>query len=90
MQAEAEPLLGKTAAGNVVLNRVASRDTELVCIIFDRRHELVHWRGPNHYNTPSNESIKWPKSAFEGYSLSDDIFLHPKEGPQRIVKKLAV
>ncbi len=84
-EAEVEPLLGKIAVGNVVLNRVASRDypNSVYAVIFDRRHGIQFTPAVTGtiYNTPSNESIIAAKICLEGYSLSDDIlfFYNPKE-----------
>ncbi|HHT54138.1 MAG TPA: copper amine oxidase [Clostridiales bacterium] len=84
-EAEVEPMPGKIAVGNVVLNRVASRDypNSVYAVIFDRKHgiQFTPVATGTIYNTPSQESIVAAKICLEGYSLSDEIlfFYNPKE-----------
>lgn len=71
-----EPLLGKIAVGNVVLNRVASADfpDTVYDVIFDCRYSTIQFypiTSPVIYNTPSDESIIAAKACLEGYTVSD-------------------
>ncbi len=83
-EAEVEPLLGKIAVGNVVLNRVASRDypNSVYGVIFDRKNgtQFTPAVTGTIYYTPSRESVVAAKICLEGYSLSDEIlfFFNPK------------
>ena len=79
-----EPLLGKIAVGNVVLNRKRSSQypNTVYGVIFDRKHGLQFSPVGNGtiYNTPNTESVIAAKICLEGYSLSGDIlfFLNPR------------
>ena len=79
-----EPLLGKIAVGNVVLNRKASASypNTVYGVIFDRKHgtQFSPVSFGTIYNTPSAESIVAAKICLEGYSISDEIlfFVNPK------------
>ena len=79
-----EPLLGKIAVGNVVLNRKRSSQypNTIYGVIFDRKHGLQFSPVGNGtiYNTPNTESVIAAKICLEGYSLSNDIlfFLNPR------------
>ena len=79
-----EPMLGKIAVGNVVLNRVRSElypDT-IYGVIFDRRFGTVQFT-PVASGTidlePSEEAVIAAKICLEGFSLSDEIefFFNP-------------
>lgn len=71
-----ESFIGKLAAANVVLNRIASPDYpgDMYSVIFDRRFGVQFTPTANGriYNTPSEESVRAAKAALEGYTLSKD------------------
>ncbi len=79
-----EPMLGKIAVGNVVLNRKRSSQypNTIYGVIFDRKHGLQFSPVGNGtiYNTPNTDSVIAAKICLEGYSLSNDIlfFLNPR------------
>ena len=83
-EAQGEPFLGKMAVGNVVLNRVASRDypNTVRGVIFDRRYGVQFTPTVNGmiYRTPTAESEIAAKICLEGYTLSDEIlfFFNPR------------
>ena len=85
IQAEAggEPLRGKLAVGNVVLNRVDDPQfpSTVYGVIFDRKYGVQFSPTANGtiYNTPSVESVIAARLCLEGYSLSEDIlyFFNP-------------
>ena len=85
IQAEAggEPLKGKVAVGNVVINRVRSAQfpSTIYGVIFDRKHGVQFSPTVNGsiYNTPSRESVIAARICLEGYTLSDEIlyFFNP-------------
>ena len=79
-----EPLLGKIAVGNVVINRSKSEmypDT-IYGVIFDRKYGTQFSPVDNGmiYNVPGEESVVAAKICLEGYSLSDEIlfFINPR------------
>lgn len=82
-EAGCEPLLGKMAVGNVVLNRVASPkypDT-VYGVIFDMRcgPQFTPAATGSVYADPDPESIIAAKLCLEGYTLSESIefFMNP-------------
>ena len=82
-EAGCEPLIGKIAVGNVVLNRVASPqypDT-VYDVIFDMRcgPQFTPAATGSVYMDPDEESIIAAKICLEGYTLSDKIefFMNP-------------
>jgi N-acetylmuramoyl-L-alanine amidase len=83
-EARGEPLLGKIAVGNVVLNRKASSlyPNTVYGVIFDRKHgtQFSPVSYGTIYNAPTEESIVAAKICLEGYSVSDEIlfFVNPK------------
>ena len=83
-EARGEPMLGKIAVGNVVLNRRASKlyPNTVYGVIFDRKHgtQFSPVSYGTIYNTPTAESIVAAKICLEGYSISDEIlfFVNPK------------
>ncbi len=95
IQAESggEPMKGKIAVGNVILNRVRSKDypNTIYGVIFDRRYGVQFSPVSNGtiYNTPSNESIIAAKICLEGYSVSTEIlyFVNPKVAPNSWASK---
>ena len=82
-EAGAEPLDGKIAVGNVVLNRVRSEQfpNTIYGVIFDRKFGVQFSPVANGtvYNEPTAESIIAAKICLEGYTLSEDIlyFMNP-------------
>ncbi len=82
-ESESEPLTGKIAVGNVIMNRVASREfpNTIYGVIFDDR-----WGGQFEpasngtvYNTPTNESVLAAKLVLDGASIVGNslFFLNP-------------
>ena len=86
-EAQGEPLKGKMAVGNVVLNRVNSPEypNTIYSVIFDKRYGTQFSPVDNGtiYNTPTEESIIAAKMCLEGYTISDSIlyFVNPKLAP---------
>lgn len=83
-EARGEPLLGKIAVGNVVLNRKASSSypNTVYGVIFDRKYgtQFSPVSYGTIYNSPTAESIIAAKICLEGYSISDEIlyFVNPR------------
>ena len=79
-----EPLLGKIAVGNVVLNRKESKmyPNTIYGVIFDRKNgtQFSPVSMGTIYNTPSAESVIAAKICLEGYSVDTNIlfFMNPK------------
>ena len=79
-----EPLRGKIAVGNVVINRKnhKSYPNTIYGVIFDRKNgtQFSPVSFGTIYNSPSSESIVAAKICLEGYSISDSIlfFMNPK------------
>lgn len=92
-EAGAEPLQGKLAVGNIILNRVCSSQfpNTIYSVIFDRRYGVQFSPTANGtiYKTPSAESIIAAKMCIEGYSLSTDIlyFFNPTKSPSNWISK---
>jgi len=88
-----EPLEGKIAVGNVILNRVRSKDypNTIYGVIFDKRYGVQFSPTSNGtiYKTPNQESIIAARICLEGYSISDKIiyFVNPKKAPNSWVSK---
>lgn len=86
-EAGGEPLQGKLAVGNVILNRVRSSafPNTIYSVIFDKRYgvQFAPTANGSIYKTPSEESIIAAKMCIEGYSLSTDIlyFFNPRVSP---------
>ncbi len=83
-EAGAEPMLGKIAVGNVILNRVRSPlyPNTIYGVIFDRRYgtQFSPVSFGTIYNTPSADSISAAKMCLDGANLSSDIlfFMNPR------------
>lgn len=83
-EAGGEPLLGKIAVGNVVLNRKASKmyPNTIYGVIFDRKNgtQFSPVSMGTIYNTPSAESVIAAKICLEGYSVDTNVlfFMNPK------------
>jgi N-acetylmuramoyl-L-alanine amidase len=92
-EAQGEPLQGKIAVGNVVLNRVLSSSypNTIYGVIFDKRFGIQFSPVANGtiYNTPTEESIIAAKICLEGYSLSREIiyFVNPSVAPNSWISK---
>jgi len=82
-EASGEKLLGKIAVGNVVLNRVASKEfpNTIYGVIFDKKYgvQFTPVASGTIYNSPSVESRIAAKICLEGYSVSKKIlyFMNP-------------
>ncbi len=92
-ESRGEPLIGKIAVGNVILNRVRSKSypNTIYGVIFDRKYGVQFSPVSNGtiYNTPTSESIIASKICLEGYSVSDKIlyFVNPKKAPNSWISK---
>ena len=86
-ESRGEPMKGKIAVGNVILNRVRSSayPNTIYGVIFDRKYGTQFSPVANGtiYNTPTADSIIAAKMCLEGYSLSSDIlyFVNPAKAP---------
>ena len=76
-EAVGQPLEGKIAVGNVVMNRVRSKDypDNVYDVIFDKKYgtQFSPTENGSIYNEPDNECIEAAKKVLEGYSLDDRI-----------------
>lgn len=83
-ESQGEPLLGKIAVGNVVLNRVRSSDypNTIYGVIFDRKYgvQFSPILDGSIYNTPSYNSYLAAKICLEGTDVSEGalFFLQPR------------
>ncbi len=83
-ESSGEPLIGKIAVGNVVLNRVRSAyyPNTIYGVIFDRKYGVQFSPVSNGaiYNTPSYASYLAAKICLEGFDLSEGsfFFLRPE------------
>ncbi len=79
-----EPLIGKIAVGNVVLNRTKSPEypNTIYGVIFDRKYgvQFSPILNGSIYNTPSYNSTLAAKICLEGYDVSEGalFFLEPR------------
>ncbi len=86
-EAKGEPMKGKLAVGNVVLNRMRSSEfpNTIYGVIFDKKYGIQFAPVSNGtiYNTPTVDSIIAAKMCLEGYSLSSEVlyFVNPKKAP---------
>lgn len=82
-ESRGEPFRGKLAVGNVVLNRVRSKDfpSTVYGVIFDRQNgvQFTPVETGTVYNTPDADSVIAAKLCLEGVSVSNNIlyFLNP-------------
>ncbi len=82
-EAKGEPMAGKLAVGNVVLNRIRSGayPNTIYGVIFDRKYGVQFSPVSNGtiYQAPTADSIIAAKMCLEGYTVSNDIiyFLNP-------------
>ena len=92
-ESEGEPMLGKIAVGNVILNRVNHKDypNTIYGVIFDKKHGVQFTPAANGaiYNTPGQDSITAAKICLEGYSLSNRIlfFMNPRIATSNWISK---
>ncbi len=92
-EAKGEPLLGKIAVGNVILNRVAHSafPNTIYGVIFDRKYGVQFTPTANGtiYGTPTEESIIAAKICLEGYTVSSGIlyFVNPTKAPNSWASK---
>lgn len=95
-ESQGEPLRGKIAVGNVILNRVRSKryPNTIYSVIFDKKYGVQFSPASNGtiYNTPTKESIIAAKICLEGYSISDKIlyFVNPAKAPNSWISKNGV
>ena len=86
-EAGGEPMLGKIAVGNVILNRVASSSypNTIYGVIFDKKYGVQFTPSINGtvYKTPNSDSIIAAKVCLEGYTVSPWIyyFVNPSKAP---------
>jgi len=86
-EAKGEPLRGKIAVGNVILNRVAHSafPNTIYSVIFDKKHGVQFTPAANGtvYQAPTEESVIAAKICLEGYSVSPRIlyFVNPVKAP---------
>lgn len=91
-ESKGEPLEGKIAVGNVVLNRVKSSEfpNDIESVIFDTQNGVQFSPVVNLslYDEPTNESIIAAKICLEGYSLSNSIlyFLNEAVSTQKWIQ----
>lgn len=76
-EARGEPLVGKIAVGNVVLNRVKSKEfpNTVKEVVFDRKNgvQFAPVLDGSVYADPTPESVTAAKLCLEGYTVSEDI-----------------
>lgn len=84
-ESQGEPMSGKIAVANTVLNRVKSSEfpDTIYGVIFDRKYAVQYEPTFNGtiYNTPDAQSVAAAKRALEGESIVDDClyFLNPRK-----------
>ena len=92
-ESRGEPLRGKIAVGNVILNRVRSSayPNTIYSVIFDKKYGVQFSPASNGtiYNSPTEESVIAAKICLEGYSVSNKIlyFVNPKKAPNSWISK---
>ena len=92
-ESRGEPLNGKIAVGNVILNRVKSSSfpNTIYGVIFDKKYGIQFSPVANGtiYDSPTAESIIAAKICLEGYSVSNEIlyFVNPKKAPNSWISK---
>ena len=88
-----EPLTGKIAVGNVVLNRQRSRayPNTVYGVIFDRKGgtQFTPAATGSIYRAPSEESVIAAKICLEGYSIDEEIlfFMNPRIATNNWISK---
>lgn len=92
-EAKGEPLRGKIAVGNVILNRVRSSafPNTIYGVIFDKKYGVQFTPTANKtiYAAPTEESIIAAKICLEGYSVNTGIlyFVNPVKSPNSWASK---
>ncbi len=83
-ESNGEPLRGKIAVGNVIINRKNRSDypNTIKAVIFDKKYgtQFTPVANGSIYNTPNSDSIKAAKIVLDGYSINDEIifFINPR------------
>lgn len=83
-ESQGEPLRGKIAVGNVIINRKNRSEypNTIKAVIFDRKYgtQFTPVANGSIYNTPNSDSIKAAKIVLDGYALDHDMifFLNPR------------
>ncbi len=86
-EAKGEPMKGKIAVGNVILNRVRSSSfpNTIYSVIFDKKFGVQFTPAANGaiYEAPNPDSIAAAKICLEGYTVSNGIlyFVNPTKSP---------
>lgn len=92
-ESRGEPLFGKIAVGDVVLNRVKSSayPNTIYGVIFDRKYgvQFSPILDGSIYNTPDFNSVLAAKICLEGYMISSDVlfFLEPSHSTSSWIPK---
>lgn len=92
-ESRGEPLLGKIAVGNVVMNRVESYQfpNTIYGVIFDRKYgiQFTPVATGTIYNNANAECIRAAKMVLEGMSVNDGVlyFVNPKIATNSWVQK---
>lgn len=92
-ESRGEPLLGKIAVGNVVMNRVESYQfpNTIYSVIFDKKYGIQFTPVATGaiYNNPTEESIRAAKMVLEGTSVNDGVlyFLNPSIATSSWIQK---
>ena len=92
-ESRGEPLLGKIAVGNVVMNRVDSSlfPNTIYSVIFDRKYgvQFTPIATGTIYNNSNAECIRAAKMVLEGTTVNDDVlyFLNPKISTNSWIQK---
>ncbi len=92
-EAGGEPMKGKMAVGNVILNRMRSSQfpNTIYGVIFDKKYGVQFAPVSNGtiYKAADEESVIAAKICYEGYSLSSEIlyFINPKLSPSNWITK---
>ncbi len=91
-ESRGEPLLGQIAVGNVVLNRVKSRDfpNTIYSVIFDRKYGVQFTPVANGsiYENPTYSATLAAKICLEGFSVDEKIlfFMEPTKSTSSWIK----
>ena len=92
-ESRGEPLIGQIAVGNVVLNRVRSKDypNTIYGVIFDRKYgvQFSPILDGSIYNTPCYTCVLAAKICLEGFDLSEGalFFLEPEHSTSSWIPK---
>ena len=92
-EASGEPMLGKIAVGNVILNRVRSPQypNTIYGVIFDRRHgtQFSPVSFGTIYRTPTADSVIAAKMCLDGANISSDVlfFMNPRIATSNWISK---